>query len=64
MLSSVGKEKGRKECEMDVHTDKSVSVQPEPVTVEFSVELEKWQSASEAHQPLLPHPNSQSVQQD
>ncbi|XP_074495896.1 leucine-rich repeat-containing protein 43-like [Sebastes fasciatus] len=51
-----GKGKGRK----DVHTDDSVSVQLEPVTVELSVELEKWQSASEAHQLLLPHQNSLS----
>ncbi|XP_044052300.1 leucine-rich repeat-containing protein 43-like isoform X2 [Siniperca chuatsi] len=55
---SKGKGKGRKECEMDVHTDNSVSVQLEPVTVELSVELEKWQSASEAHKLLLPHQNS------
>lgn len=58
MLSSVGKGKGRKECEMDVHTDNSVAVQLEPVTVELSVELEKWQSASEAHKLLLPHQSS------
>ena len=33
---------------MDVHTDNSMSIPVEPVTVELSVELEKWQSASEA----------------
>ncbi|XP_035514109.1 leucine-rich repeat-containing protein 43-like [Morone saxatilis] len=60
--SSKGKGKGRKECEMDVPTDNFVSVQLEPVTVELSVELEKWQSASEAHQLLLLHQNSQSKQ--
>ncbi|KAM7416689.1 hypothetical protein PAMA_018649 [Pampus argenteus] len=45
-----GKGKGRKEREADVPKDSlnSVSVQLEPVTVELSVELEKWQSASEA----------------
>ncbi|XP_070759923.1 leucine-rich repeat-containing protein 43-like [Enoplosus armatus] len=56
--TSKGKGKGKKECEMDVHTDNSVFVQLEPVTVELRVELEKWQSASEAHQCLLPHQNS------
>ncbi|XP_051278475.1 leucine-rich repeat-containing protein 43-like isoform X1 [Dicentrarchus labrax] len=60
--SSKGKGKGRKECEMDVLTDNSVSVQLEPVTVELSVELEKWQSASEAYQLLHLHQNSQSKQ--
>lgn len=62
MSSSVGKEKGKKKCETSVHADKSVSLQPESVTVEFSVELEKWQSASEAHQRLLPQPNSDRKQ--
>ncbi|XP_070819956.1 leucine-rich repeat-containing protein 43-like [Chaetodon trifascialis] len=47
--ASKGKGKGRKQCEMDVLTHSSVSVQLEPVTVEVSVKLEKWQSASEAH---------------
>ncbi|XP_028270766.1 leucine-rich repeat-containing protein 43-like [Parambassis ranga] len=50
--SSKGKQKGRKEHEVDVHTD-NTSVQLEPVTVELNVELEKWQSASEAHKLLL-----------
>ncbi|XP_029294705.1 leucine-rich repeat-containing protein 43-like [Cottoperca gobio] len=54
-----GKGKGRKECEMDVGSkDNSVSVHQERATVELIVELEKWQSASEAHQPLLPHQHS------
>ncbi|XP_071339130.1 leucine-rich repeat-containing protein 43-like isoform X1 [Trachinotus anak] len=53
------KGKGKKDREVDVHTDNSVSTQLEPVTVEFSVELEKWQSASDAHQHLLPHQTSQ-----
>lgn len=57
-MSSAGKGKGRKECAMDVLTQSSVSVQLEPVTVELSVELEKWQSASEAHQLVLLHQNS------
>ncbi|XP_078105859.1 leucine-rich repeat-containing protein 43-like [Sander vitreus] len=57
--TSKGKGKGRKECEeMDVHTDNSVSGPLKLMTVELSVELEKWQSASEAHQLLLPHQNS------
>ncbi|KAF1389194.1 hypothetical protein PFLUV_G00070910 [Perca fluviatilis] len=56
--ASKGKGKGRKECEeMDVHTDNSVSAHLQLGTVELSVELEKWQSASEAHQLLLPHQN-------
>ncbi|XP_034396736.1 leucine-rich repeat-containing protein 43-like [Cyclopterus lumpus] len=53
-----GKGKGGQECEMDVHSENSTSVRLEPMTVEFNVELEKWQSASEAHQLLLPHQNS------
>ncbi|XP_070689491.1 leucine-rich repeat-containing protein 43-like [Pempheris klunzingeri] len=53
--ASKGKEKGRKDCEMDDHRYNSVSVQLEPVTVELSVELEKWQSVSEAHQLPFPH---------
>ncbi|XP_040897934.1 leucine-rich repeat-containing protein 43-like [Toxotes jaculatrix] len=53
--SSKGKGKGKKDHQVDVHTDSSVSVQLEPVTVELRVELEKWQSASEAHQLLLQH---------
>lgn len=60
--SSAGKEKGQKRCEKSVHADKSLSLQPESVTVEFSVELEKWQSASEAHLPLLPQSNSDRKQ--
>ncbi len=43
---------------MSVLKDSSVSVQQEQVTVEFSVELEKWQSASEAQQLLHHHQNS------
>ena len=62
ILSSVGKGKGRKECETDVHTDNSASVQLEPVTVELRVELEKWRSASEARQLLLPLQNLWSKQ--
>ncbi|KAM9391471.1 leucine-rich repeat-containing protein 43-like [Pholidichthys leucotaenia] len=49
---SAAKGKGRKEKEVDVDTD--MSVQLEPVTVELTVELEKWQSTSEAHQILVP----------
>ncbi|XP_032372974.1 leucine-rich repeat-containing protein 43 isoform X2 [Etheostoma spectabile] len=57
--ASKGKGKERKECEeMHVHTDNSETVHLGLVTVELSVELEKWLSASEAHQLLLPHPNS------
>ncbi|XP_045889677.1 leucine-rich repeat-containing protein 43-like [Micropterus dolomieu] len=57
-VASKGKGKGRKKCGMDVHADSSVPVQLKPVTVELRVELEKWQSASEAHQLLLPQQNS------
>uniref|UniRef100_UPI003AABAA05 leucine-rich repeat-containing protein 43-like n=1 Tax=Centroberyx gerrardi TaxID=166262 RepID=UPI003AABAA05 len=53
--ASKGKGKGRKESEVDVHTDDTASIQLEPMTVEFSVQLEKWPSASEARQLLLPH---------
>ncbi|XP_069555448.1 leucine-rich repeat-containing protein 43-like [Brachyistius frenatus] len=53
-----GKGKEDKGCNEDVHADDSAPVQLEPVTVELSVELEKWQSASEAHQPLPPTPTS------
>ncbi|XP_054467750.1 leucine-rich repeat-containing protein 43-like [Anoplopoma fimbria] len=60
--ASKGKGKGRQECEMDVQTENSVSVRLESVTVELNVELEKWQSAAEAHQLLLPHQNSLSKQ--
>ncbi|XP_059193563.1 leucine-rich repeat-containing protein 43-like [Centropristis striata] len=52
--ASKGKGKGRKECDMDVPTGDSVSIPLEPVTVELSVELEKWQSASEAHEAPTP----------
>ncbi|KAM3867489.1 leucine-rich repeat-containing protein 43-like [Diretmus argenteus] len=52
--ASKGKAKGRKERDSDVQINDTAPVQPEPMTVEFSVQLEKWQSASEAHQ-LLPH---------
>ncbi|TMS04053.1 hypothetical protein E3U43_000942 [Larimichthys crocea] len=45
---SKGKGKGKKEREVDVLTDNSEPVQLVPVTVEFSVELEKWESAAEA----------------
>ncbi|XP_018523958.1 leucine-rich repeat-containing protein 43 isoform X1 [Lates calcarifer] len=55
---SKGKGKGKKDHEVDVQADSSVSVQLEPVTVELTVKLEKWQSASEAHQLLLPHQTS------
>ncbi|KAF3851121.1 hypothetical protein F7725_012893 [Dissostichus mawsoni] len=48
--ASKGKVKETKDCEMEVHL--------EPVTVELKVELEKWQSASEAHHLLLPHQHS------
>ncbi|XP_036954192.1 leucine-rich repeat-containing protein 43-like isoform X1 [Acanthopagrus latus] len=47
--SEVGKEDGRKKSETDVLTGNSV---------ELRVELEKWQSASEARQLLLPHQSS------
>ncbi|XP_042276405.1 leucine-rich repeat-containing protein 43-like [Thunnus maccoyii] len=46
--ASKGKGKGRKEREVDVHTDNPMSIPVEPVTLELSVELEKWRSASEA----------------
>ncbi|XP_062273837.1 leucine-rich repeat-containing protein 43-like [Scomber scombrus] len=46
--ASKGKGKGRKERELDVHIDDTASIRLEPVTVELIVELEKWQSASEA----------------
>lgn len=45
---------------MDELTDKSEYVLPQPVTVDFSVELHKWHSASEAQQLLLPHQNTES----
>ncbi|KAK5871139.1 hypothetical protein PBY51_004035 [Eleginops maclovinus] len=48
--ASKGKGKGTKDCEMDVHL--------ELLTVEFKVELEKWQCASEAHHLLLPQQHS------
>ncbi|XP_033947672.1 leucine-rich repeat-containing protein 43-like [Pseudochaenichthys georgianus] len=48
--ASKGNVKETKDCEMEVHL--------EPVTVELKVELEKWQSASEAHHLLLPHQHS------
>ncbi|XP_042343753.1 leucine-rich repeat-containing protein 43-like [Plectropomus leopardus] len=57
-----GKGKGRKECEVDA--DDSVSIQLEPVTVELSVELEKWRSAAEAHHLLPTHQTSVSQQSD
>ncbi|XP_026199442.1 leucine-rich repeat-containing protein 43 [Anabas testudineus] len=47
------KGKGRKGREVDVHTDSSMSIQLEPVTVALGVELEKWQSAPEAPKYLL-----------
>ncbi|KAI3372833.1 hypothetical protein L3Q82_023282, partial [Scortum barcoo] len=53
-----GKGKGRREGELEARTHNSGSVQLEPVTVELSVELEKWQSASEAHKLLHPQQNS------
>lgn len=49
MFSSVGKEDGRKKFQMDVLTENSV---------ELRVELQRWQSASEARQLLLPHQSS------
>ncbi|KAM3611060.1 uncharacterized protein V6R79_012922 [Siganus canaliculatus] len=55
-----GKRKGKKECEVHVLADSSVSVQLEPVTVELRVELEKWKSASDAHQRLLPQHDTAS----
>ncbi|KAM7019141.1 leucine-rich repeat-containing protein 43-like [Tautogolabrus adspersus] len=48
--ASKGKGKGRKESETDD--------QQEPVTVELRVELDKWQSASEARKALTSHQNS------
>ncbi|XP_030272338.1 leucine-rich repeat-containing protein 43 isoform X2 [Sparus aurata] len=44
-----GKEDGRKKFQMDVLTENSV---------ELRVELQRWQSASEARQLLLPHQSS------
>ncbi|XP_030000064.1 leucine-rich repeat-containing protein 43-like [Sphaeramia orbicularis] len=46
------------ERDADVQTENSTSIQLEPVTVELSVKLEKWQTASEAHQLPLPHETS------
>lgn len=60
MFSPIGKEKGGKGCEMDVLTHKSVC--PAGTSLEFSMELEKWQSAFKAHQLLLPHQNPESEQ--
>ncbi|KAM4616795.1 leucine-rich repeat-containing protein 43-like [Polymixia lowei] len=51
--TSKGKGKGQKESET-VYIDETAPIQQQPMTVEFSVQLEKWQSASEAHQLLLP----------
>ncbi|XP_068616906.1 leucine-rich repeat-containing protein 43-like [Brachionichthys hirsutus] len=45
--ASKAKGKGGKGCEDAVVTDHPVSDQPEAVTVELRVELERWQSASE-----------------
>ncbi|XP_029018535.1 leucine-rich repeat-containing protein 43-like isoform X2 [Betta splendens] len=45
--SSKGKE--RKAHEMDVLTDSSTSVPVEPPTVEFSVELQRWQPGAPTH---------------
>ncbi|XP_068460999.1 leucine-rich repeat-containing protein 43-like [Clinocottus analis] len=58
MAAPKGKGKRVQEREMDVHTDDSMAVRLESMTVELTVALEKWQSASEAHQLLLPHQNS------
>ncbi|XP_026176855.1 leucine-rich repeat-containing protein 43-like isoform X2 [Mastacembelus armatus] len=44
------KYRGKQEHKADVHKDNSVCIHPDPVTVELSVELEKWRSVSEAHQ--------------
>uniref|UniRef100_A0A7N8YR11 Leucine rich repeat containing 43 n=1 Tax=Mastacembelus armatus TaxID=205130 RepID=A0A7N8YR11_9TELE len=43
-------DRGKQEHKADVHKDNSVCIHPDPVTVELSVELEKWRSVSEAHQ--------------
>ncbi|XP_034548659.1 leucine-rich repeat-containing protein 43-like [Notolabrus celidotus] len=56
--ASKGKEKERTKSEVDDQNDNSVSVRLDPMTVELIVELEKWQSASEAQQILPPHQNS------
>ncbi|XP_030593899.1 leucine-rich repeat-containing protein 43 isoform X2 [Archocentrus centrarchus] len=53
--TALSKDKGKGNKELD-----SVTGQLEPVTVELSVELEKWQSASEAHHFLLPHQTPRS----
>ncbi|XP_056273937.1 leucine-rich repeat-containing protein 43-like [Pseudoliparis swirei] len=58
IAASKGKGKGGQESKMDFHTNKSTAVKLEPVTVELNVKLEKWQSASQAHQLLLPQQNS------
>ena len=57
MLCLAGTGEGSKDGDVAVHTDNREPVQLEPVTVELSVELEKWQSASEAHG-LVPHHHS------
>ncbi|KAG7489265.1 hypothetical protein JOB18_008184 [Solea senegalensis] len=48
---SKGKGEGGRDYDEDAHADNTVSVPL--MTVEFSVELEKWHSASEAHQRLM-----------
>ncbi|XP_037536008.1 leucine-rich repeat-containing protein 43-like [Nematolebias whitei] len=45
---SKGKKKEPERQDVIAHTDETACVQLEPVTVELRVELEKWQSASEA----------------
>jgi len=55
MLCVAGNRKGSKQQDVDVTTDGSEPGQLITVTVELSVELEKWQSASEAR--LLTRPS-------
>ncbi|PWA15935.1 hypothetical protein CCH79_00009127 [Gambusia affinis] len=45
---TAGKKKDAKKRDMDEHTILSVPVPPVPVTVELTVELEKWKSAPDA----------------
>ncbi|KAK0138141.1 Leucine-rich repeat-containing protein 43 [Merluccius polli] len=53
-MGSSKEEKPRKDSEAEVHMEDAGATQQEPITVEFSVNLEKWQSVSEANQLQLP----------
>ncbi|XP_043966978.1 leucine-rich repeat-containing protein 43-like [Gambusia affinis] len=56
--SPKGKKKDAKKRDMDEHTILSVPVPPVPVTVELSVELEKWKSAPDAFRVVTDAENS------